>query len=240
MFRAAMMLMIVAMLLLAPASGKCQTTVTAEDSVTQIGVTTAEVEYSDADIIAEKDWTGVEDDDLPWIQFAGEESIGFNGSAAADPEGIAITVNEKSGLLWQPQANVLEDFDLEADGNYRVEVVAKLPCDGQLQINLGDWNANYFLYDFPIEATGDFQVITCDFLKYGGDASNSHVLFQCGDFIGTSIVKSVKVINLDTSGIKGVKYIKPATSAVYNLNGQKVEASYKGIVIRNGKKFLQK
>ena len=28
--------------------------------------------------------------------------------------------------------------------------------------------------------------------------------------------------------------------AIYNLAGQKVNASYKGVVIQNGKKFLQK
>ena len=31
-----------------------------------------------------------------------------------------------------------------------------------------------------------------------------------------------------------------ATGAVYNLRGQKVDSSSKGIVIRNGKKYLQK
>ena len=191
------------------------------------------------EVIAEKDWSGVADDALPWIQFAGSEEEGFNGSAKGGADGIEITVNEKTGQLWQPQANVVEGFDLSVDENYKVIVNAKLPCDGQLQINMGDWGVN-FQYDFPVTATGDFQDIECEFPEYGGDATGAHVLFQCGDFQGTSIVKSVKVLHLGGgSGIKNVKATK-ANSARYNLAGQKVDANYKGIVIQNGKKFIQK
>jgi len=189
-------------------------------------------------LVAEKDWSGVADDALPWIQFAGEEGA-YNGSAKGGADGIEITVNEKSGQLWQPQANVLEGFDLSVDDNYAVYVTAKLPSDGQLQINMGDWGTN-FQYDFPVTATGDFQEIVCEFPEYGGDATGAHVLFQCGDFLGTSIVKNVKVVKRGGgSGIKNVKAAK-ANGARYNLAGQKVDASYKGIVIQDGKKFIQK
>jgi len=187
------------------------------------------------EVIAEKDWTGVAADALPWIQFADPA----NGSAAADADGIAITVTEDVGQLWQPQANIVEGFDLSVDENYKVIVNAKLPCDGQLQINMGDWGVN-FQYDFAVAATGDFQDIECEFPEYGGDATGAHVLFQCGNFVGTTIVKSVKVLHLGGgSGIKNVKAAK-ANSARYNLAGQKVDASYKGIVIQDGKKFIQK
>ena len=43
-----------------------------------------------------------------------------------------------------------------------------------------------------------------------------------------------------TTGIKGVKTVTPISTAIYNLKGQKVDASYKGIVIKDGKKYLQK
>ena len=69
------------------------------------------------------------------------------------------------------------------------------------------------------------------------------VLFQCGDFKGTTIVKKVEVwdvTNGPINAIKAVKTITPANGAIYNLAGQKVDASYKGIVIMNGKKYLQK
>jgi len=45
-----------------------------------------------------------------------------------------------------------------------------------------------------------------------------------------------------STGINNVKLVKPViiTDAIYNLAGQRVNENYKGIVIKNGKKFIQK
>ena len=43
----------------------------------------------------------------------------------------------------------------------------------------------------------------------------------------------------EASAIQGVKAVK-ADGAIYNIAGQKVNASYKGLVIKNGKKYIQK
>lgn len=45
-----------------------------------------------------------------------------------------------------------------------------------------------------------------------------------------------------TTGIESVEVITPAKvdNAIYNLSGQKVDANYKGIVIKNGKKYFNK
>ena len=56
----------------------------------------------------------------------------------------------------------------------------------------------------------------------------------------------VRVIWLDGSeedqvtAIQTVKSAKAENGAIYNLAGQKVNASYKGVVIKDGKKFIQK
>ena len=44
----------------------------------------------------------------------------------------------------------------------------------------------------------------------------------------------------ETDGIKTAKAIRVENGAIYNLSGQKVDANYKGVVIINGKKVLQK
>lgn len=158
-------------------------------------------------IVAERNWTGVADNTLPWIQFADPA----NGSAKGGADGIEITVNSAVNL-WQPQLNVLEGLNLSKGGNYKVVVVAKFPTDGQLQINMGDWSNNV-QYNFPVKTTGDFQEVECEFLNYGvnnnanifpedvAGVTNGHVLFQCGNFLGTTIIKSVKVIELATKTI---------------------------------------
>ena len=51
----------------------------------------------------------------------------------------------------------------------------------------------------------------------------------------------VSTLDITTNGIGSVKAVKTATDgAVYNLGGQRVDSSAKGIVIINGKKYLKK
>ena len=47
-------------------------------------------------------------------------------------------------------------------------------------------------------------------------------------------------IDGEATGINGVNTEAAADGAIYNLAGQKVSAAYKGIVIKNGKKYLMK
>jgi hypothetical protein len=42
------------------------------------------------------------------------------------------------------------------------------------------------------------------------------------------------------AGISAVKAAKTGNGLVYNLAGQRVDASYKGLVIKDGKKAIQK
>lgn len=52
----------------------------------------------------------------------------------------------------------------------------------------------------------------------------------------------VLVVNVidEATGIENVEVVTPANNAIYNLSGQKVDASYKGIIIVNGKKYFNK
>ena len=69
---------------------------------------------------------------------------------------------------------------------------------------------------------------------------NRFVTISWGDMVGTVVVQKVQVIE-NTKGsettIHAIKASK-ADDALYNLAGQRVDASYKGIVIQNGKKRI--
>ena len=188
-----------------------------------------------AKLIAEVDFTTATEFN-GWTQFGD----GQEGSVALQSDGLAITVGSQTGQLWQPQIMVIPDgsFNLEEDGNYNVVVVAKFPTAGQLQINMGSWSANDQA-QFPVEASNDFQEIVCTFEGWSVNAEGAHLLFQCGDFLGTTILKSVKVYDLVGTGIKEIKN-NVQNNVRFNLAGQKVDANYKGVVIMNGKKFMQK
>lgn len=51
---------------------------------------------------------------------------------------------------------------------------------------------------------------------------------------------AISINNDITSGIQGVKTVNVENSAIYNLAGQKVNANFKGIAIKNGKKVVLK
>ena len=64
--------------------------------------------------------------------------------------------------------------------------------------------------------------------------------------VGGAAAPELNIVWLDgsednyTTGIESVKATKQNNDVIYNLAGQKVGADYKGVVIKNGKKFVQK
>ena len=183
-----------------PSGDNCQLLVEDDNSTVVITFNsmTHEIAWSISDgkkVVAAKDWTGT--DDLPYIAFDLSEGTGdYFGTADKNPDGIAFTINEKADHSEPLISMVLNEFDLEKGTNYRVVAVAKFPCDGQLQIDLGNW-ASSMRNNVSVTATGDFQEITCDFLDYNSNSTSAFVQFYCGDFLGTTILKSIKVVNLD-------------------------------------------
>ncbi len=151
-------------------------------------------------VIAEKDFTGGFEGNYPnWYMF-GE---GQDGSISSDPDGVAINIGSKTGQLWDPQVMLInEEIQLKRGGNYKVVVTAKFPCDGTLMVSMGSW-ASDKQYIVDVVSTGDFQEVEINFPEYPCDCNNSggvgdaHLLIQCGDFLGTTIVKKIQVWDLD-------------------------------------------
>lgn len=64
--------------------------------------------------------------------------------------------------------------------------------------------------------------------------------FQKYSGTGNILISSIEITPTDAAGIKGVKTMDAQSSALYNLAGQHVDANYKGIVVKNGAKMIQK
>ena len=59
---------------------------------------------------------------------------------------------------------------------------------------------------------------------------------------GTNVfITKLEITRGGSTGIETVKKVgvKAKSNVIYNLSGQRVDASYKGIVIKNGKKYVQ-
>ena len=183
-------------------------------------------------VIAEIDFSGGYEGDFPyWYQFDDNQ----DGSVTSDPDGVAITVGSQTGNLWQPQVMVIPDksfspdgtvsFNLEEEEYYKVVITAKFPTDGTLQINMGSWSAND-QDQFDVTATGDFQEVVCEFPGWSVDADDAHLLFQCGDFLGTIILKKIQIISMYPKDT-------PASDICYNFNAEDKTAE----VISNDGKY---
>lgn len=57
---------------------------------------------------------------------------------------------------------------------------------------------------------------------------------------GASAAKYSICFDEEATGIQTIEAASAANGAIYNLAGQRVDKSYKGIVIVNGKKYLNK
>ena len=116
------------------------------------------------------------------------------------------------------------------------------------------FDTNVSVYkEVPVYASDDFQVIDILFTDLannkmeGGNLDHNAMIFlKSGWVVGTTVVKKVEVSETAGSGVRddktAVNAVKTtnADGAIYNLSGQKVDASYKGIVIQNGKKRIMK
>ncbi len=69
-------------------------------------------------------------------------------------------------------------------------------------------------------------------LQFPENVSVSTTAFYIGEIMNPTAIDAVQAETVEAEA--------DATAVIYNLSGQKVDSNYKGIVIKNGKKYLQK
>ena len=174
---------------------------------------------------------------LGWANFSDDEPM---DKVEVHPDGIAITNTNLQSQAWMPQVMVVPEgsFDLEQGHDYIVRLTVKVPSDGTYMVNIGTWETNHVAYA-PVKESDEFQIIDVEYPEYQGVVKGGHVLFGCGWVKGTTILKEVEVLEkTSTAGIRNAKPNKDADDTIYNLSGQRSDASYKGVVIQNGKKRI--
>ena len=183
-------------------------------------------------LIYEKDWTN------EWYSFLwdGEEP---DWSYEPTDEGLAM-INPIVREKWPfSMATVITDgkISFEEGHDYTVRLTIKVPSNGRYWMLLGRLD-NGLRCEVPVSADDDFQVIDIDFPDFIGDTWEDGYVMFCNCWVtGTTVLKNVQVFEKqkgDEAAIKPVKTVTP-DGAIYNLAGQRVNPSYKGIVIRNGK-----
>ena len=201
---------------------------------------------NEANLVYSMNWEGVSypsgcyDPDDPWVTT--DEGLGIVNPKMQEFAGNVWTLVNTGG------------FSLEENHNYVVRLTMKVPSDGKYMVALGNWLTSYSL-EVPVSASDDFQIVDVPFLNYWGEKTDmpfkpieedAHINLCSGWVVGTTVVKKVEVYEIVGQGARGgetaIKSVKVANSddAVYNLAGQRVDASYKGIVIQNGQKRISR
>lgn len=97
---------------------------------------------------------------------------------------------------------------------------------------------NYLKY-LPKNSTLQFNGMRAYFYFPNWNAENNNAAQAASNNTNAKI--HVAVMAASTTGISNISAAEASKQAeVYNLSGQRVDASYKGIVVRNGRKYLRK
>ena len=157
------------------------------------------------------------------------------------PDGLAMENPQRQDKMWDYMFPIIGRLVLEEGHDYVVRLTLKVPSDGTYWVDLCSWNQGYsFARQLSVVASHDFQIIDVDYPEYGCRATDGMVIFGRGWVVGTTILKEVEVFEKTTTArMKSAKPAKSSGDSLYNLSGQKVNASYKGIVIQNGKKVVK-
>lgn len=99
---------------------------------------------------------------------------------------------------------------------------------------------NYLKY-LPSGSTLQFNGMRAYFYFPNWNAANNNAAQAASQNNNTNAKIHVAVMAASTTGISNISAEEASKKAeVYNLSGQRVDASYKGIVVRNGRKYLRK
>ena len=71
-------------------------------------------------------------------------------------------------------------------------------------------------------------------------AEDTYYTFQKYSGTGNILISSIEIEPVDAAGIQAVTAVNAQNDAIFNIAGQRVNANYKGVVIVNGKKMIQK
>ena len=126
----------------------------------------------------------------------------------------------------------------DADGKLTTTLIAD---NGSQKYQYISTAAGNYLKYLPKNSTLQFNGMRAYFYFPNWNAANNNAAQAASKNNNTNAKIHVAVMAASTTGISNISAEEASKPAeVYNLSGQRVDASYKGIVVRNGKKYLCK
>ena len=160
-----------------------------------------------------------------------------------------ITVNAPYEVKASYNDNFIVNGDFYFRGLYGRKKYAE-DADGKLTTTpISDYGSQKYQYIstatgsylkyLPSGSTLQFNGMRAYFYFPNWNAENNNAAASQNNNTNAKI--HVAVMAASTTGISNISAEEASKQAeVYNLSGQRVDASYKGIVVRNGRKYLRK
>ena len=144
--------------------------------------------------------------------------------------GVVYTASDDDNTMLYNDGHVKNDLQW-AGGEEDLSIVSLM--NGVLE---GGDNDLYFMNN---PATSGFGFTKFDATKQTGGLGKTAVFMIC-EAVDAARLNVVWLDEDDATAIKTIKAKAGNNGAIYNLAGQKVNAAYKGVVIKDGKKYIQK
>ena len=164
-----------------------------------------------------------------------------NATSASDDNAISFFVTTKSG--YQFKATELS-FTATRMGTDRGKLDIKwVDANGELSLangvtpNRNNASTPYTEYSYNVSNNSGATEGTCSLVINIYELSFNNGSDNFKD-VGFANVLIKGTVTESSTGISTPVMIK-GDGSIYNLRGQKVDSSYKGIVIKNGKKYIQ-
>lgn len=126
----------------------------------------------------------------------------------------------------------------DADGKLTTTLIAD---NGSQKYQYISTAAGNYLKYLPSGSPLQFNGMRAYFYFPNWNAANNNAAQAASKNNNTNAKIHVAVMAASTTGISNISAAEASKQAeVYNLSGQRVDASYKGIVVRNGRKYLRK
>lgn len=166
--------------------------------------------------------------------------IGEKLISVVPPYEVTASYNDKivNGEFYFRGLYGRKKYTEDADGKLTTNLIA----DGgsQKYQYISTAAGNYLKY-LPSGSTLQFNGMRAYFYFPNWNKDNNNAAQAASNNNNTNAKIHVAVMAASTTGISNISAEEASKQAeIYNLSGQRVDASYKGIVVRNGRKYLRK
>lgn len=162
--------------------------------------------------------------------------------ASMDNQQAKVRPNTEEGsdiplqVEWQSSAWTAYQITLPADGTYTLKLHMKSTADNAFRIYENALGGSNRRLNTTLASTGGaWKDVTTELTLSAGQ--HTLLLYNMGT---TSIFVNSFTFESSADGIQTLTTQHPSPNTqIYNIAGQRVSSSYKGVVIKNGKKFVQ-